>query len=112
MIQKKTSVATFLYDKHFTFFLFLISENDFRNFFLVSENMNYLKNLSDSIYKSLAPANMPTKIEMNILFRFEVIQISSFSERQLISRKLAAEVYEASAESHRSLTMRPELILQ
>ena len=43
--------------------------------------MNYLKNVLDSIYKSPAPA---TKIEMNILVRFEVIQISSFSERQLI----------------------------
>ena len=40
---------------------------------------------------------------MNILVRFEVIQISSFLERQLISRKFAAEVYKASAESHQSL---------
>ena len=38
--------------------------------------MNYLKNVLDSMYKSLAPANIRTKIEMNILVRFEVIQIS------------------------------------
>ena len=61
-----------------------ISENDFKNFFVVSKSMNYLKTVLDSIYKSLAPANIPTKIEMNILVRFEVIQISSFSKRQLI----------------------------
>ena len=64
-----------------------ISENDFRNFFVVSKSMNYLKNVLDSIYKSLAPTNIPTKIEMNILVRFEVIQISNFSERQMISKK-------------------------
>ena len=52
--------------------------------------MNYLKNVLDSLYKFLAPANIPVKIEMNILVRFEVIQISSFSESQLISRKLTA----------------------
>ena len=74
--------------------------------------MNYLKNVLDSIYKSLAAANIPTKIEMYILVRFEVIQISSFSERQLISNKFAAEVYKASAESHHSLPMCPEFILQ
>ena len=76
--------------------------------------MNYLKNVLDSIYKSIAPANIPTKIEMNILVRFEVtcIQISSFSERQLISRKFTAEVYKASAESHQSLPVCPEFILQ
>ena len=61
-----------------------ISENDFINFFVVSRGMNYLKSVLDSIYKSLAPANIPTKIEINILVRFEVIQISSFSECQLI----------------------------
>ena len=74
-----------------------ISENDFINFFVVSKSMNYLKNVLDSIYKSIATANIPTKIEMNILVRFEVIQISSFSECQLISRKFTAEVYKASA---------------
>ena len=74
--------------------------------------MNYLKNVFDSIYKSLAPANIPIKIEMNILVRFEVIQISSFSESELISRKFTAEVYKASAVSHQSLPMYPELILQ
>ena len=74
--------------------------------------MNYLKNVLDSIYKSLAPANIPTIMEMNILVRFEVIQISSFSERQLSSRKFAVEVYKASAESHQSLPMRLEFILQ
>ena len=82
------------------------------NCFLASKNLNYLKNVLDSIYKSLAPANIPTKIEMNILVMFEVIQISSFSERQLISRKFAAGVYKASAESQQSLPMRLELILQ
>ena len=61
-----------------------ISENDFINFFVVSKSMNYLKNVLESIYKSLALANIPAKIEMNILVRFEVIQISIFSERQLI----------------------------
>ena len=89
-----------------------ISENDFMNFFVVSKSMNYLKNVLDSIYKSIAPANIPTKIEMNVLVRFEVIQISNFSERQLISRKFTAEVYKASAESHQSLPMCPEFILQ
>ena len=74
--------------------------------------MNYLKNVLDFIYKSIAPNNIPTKIEMNILVRFEVIQISSFSECQLISRKFKAEVYKASAESHQSLLMSPEFILQ
>ena len=74
--------------------------------------MNYLNNVLDSIYKSLAPANIPTKIEMNILVRFEVIQISSFSESHLISRKFTAEVYKASADSHQSLPMCPEFILQ
>ena len=66
----------------------------------------------NSMYKSIAPTNIPTKIEMNILVGFEAIQISSFSERQLISRKFKAEVYKASAESHQSLLMSPELILQ
>ena len=89
-----------------------ISENDFINFFVVSKSMNYFKNVLDSIYKSLFPANIPTKIEMNILVRFEDIQISSFSECQLISRKFTAEVYKASAESHQSLPMCPEFILQ
>ena len=70
-----------------------ISENDFITFFAVSKGINYLINILDSIYKYLAPANIPAKIEMNILVRFEVIQISSFSERQLISRKFTAEVY-------------------
>ena len=74
--------------------------------------MNYLKNVLDSIYKSPAPANIPTKIEMNILVRFEVIQISSFLERQLISREFPAKVIKASAESHQSLPMRLEFILQ
>ena len=55
--------------------------------------MNYLKNVLDSIYNSIAPSNIPPKVEMNILVRFEVMQISSFSERQLISRKFKAEVY-------------------
>ena len=79
--------------------------------------MNYLKNVLDSTYKSIAPANIPSKIEMNTLARFEVIQIASFSERQLISRKFTAEVYKAevykaSAESHQSLLiMCPEFIL-
>ena len=89
-----------------------ISENDFINFFVVSKSMNYLKNVFDSIYKSIAAANIPTKIEMNILVRFEVTQISSFSEYQLISRKFTAEVYKGSAESHQSLPMCPEFILQ
>ena len=44
-----------------------ISENDFINFFVVSKSMNYLRNVLDSIKKSLTPANIPTKIEMNIL---------------------------------------------
>ena len=67
----------------------------------------------DSICKSIAAANIPTKIEMNILGRFEVTQISSFSECQLISRKFTAEVYKSSeAESHESLPMCPEFILQ
>ena len=92
--------------------LFLISENDFINSFLVSKNMNYLKNVLGSIYKSLASANIPIKIEMNILARFEVIQISSFSESQLISKKFTAEVYKASAVPHQSLPMCPEFILQ
>ena len=74
--------------------------------------MNYLKNVLDSIYKSLAPTNIPIKIEMNVLVRFEVIQISSFSERQLISRKFTTEVYKASAESHQSMPMCSEFILQ
>ena len=93
-------------------FVFLISENDFITFFLVSKNINYFKNVLDSIYKSLVPANISTKIEMNILVRFEVIQISSFSESQLISRKFTAEVDKASAVSHESLPMCPEFILQ
>ena len=63
-------------------------------------------------YKSLAPANIPTKIEMNILVRLEVIQISCFLEHQLISRKFTAEVHKASAESHQSLPMCHEFILQ
>ena len=84
-----------------------ISENDFINFFVVSKSMNYLRNVLYSIYKSLAPANIPTRIEMNILVRLEVIQISSFSERQLISK-----TFKASAESHHSLPMCPEFILQ
>ena len=74
--------------------------------------MNYLKIVLDSIYKSRAPANTPTKIEMNILVRFDVFQVSRFSERQLISRKFAAEVYKTSAESDQSLPMRLEFILQ
>ena len=89
-----------------------ISENGFINFFVVSKSMNYLKNVLDSRCKSIAPANIPAKIEMNILVRFEVTQISRFSERQLISRKFTAEVYKASAESHQSLPMCPEFILQ
>ena len=90
-----------------------ISENDFINFFVVSKSMNYLKNILDSICKSIAAANIPTKIEMNILIRFEVTQISSFSECQLNSRKFTAEVYKASeAESHESLPMCLEFILQ
>ena len=93
-------------------FLFLISGHDFINSSLVSKNMNYLKNVLDSIYKSPAPANIPTKIEMNILVRFEVFQISGFFERQLISKKFAAEVYKASAESDQNLPMHLELILQ
>ena len=74
--------------------------------------MNYLKNVLDSIYESLAAANTATKSEMNILVRFEVIQISSFSERQLISEKFTAEVCKASVESHHSLPMCPKFILQ
>ena len=74
--------------------------------------MNYPPNVLDSIYKSLAPVNIPTKSEMNILVRFEVIQILSFSERQLILKKFTAEVYKASAESHHGLPMCPEFILQ
>ena len=74
--------------------------------------MNYLKIVLDSIYKSRAPANIPTKIEMNILVRFDVFQVSRFSERQLISRKFAAEVYKTSTESDQSLPMRLEFILQ
>ena len=58
------------------------------NFFLVSKNMNYLKNVLDSIYKSLAPANIPLKIEMNILVRFEVIQISSFFRKPVDFKKI------------------------
>ena len=90
-----------------------ISENGFINFFVVSKSMNYhLKNVLDSIYKSIAAVNIPTKIEMNILVRFEVTQISSFSECQLISRKFTAEVYKASGESHQGLPMCLEFILQ
>ena len=74
--------------------------------------MNYLKNVLESIQKSTAKANIPTKIEINILVRFEVTQILSFSERQLISRKFTVEIYKASAESHQSLPMCPEFILQ
>ena len=74
--------------------------------------MNYLKNMLDSTHKSLAPPNIPTKIQMNILVRFEVIQISSFSECQLISKTFTVEVYKASAESHHSPPMCPEFILQ
>ena len=74
--------------------------------------MNYLRNVLDSIYKSIAAVNIPTKIEMNVLVTFEVTQISSFSECQLISRKCTAEIYKASAESHQSLPMCPEFILQ
>ena len=74
--------------------------------------MNYLKNVLDSIYKSTAAVNIPTKIEMNILVTFEVTQISSLSECQLISRKFIADVYKASAESHQSLPICPEVILQ
>ena len=74
--------------------------------------MNYLKNVLDSIYKSIAAVNIPTKIEMNILVTLEVIQISHFSACQLISRKFTAEVCKASAESHQSLPMCPEFILQ
>ena len=70
-----------------------ISENDFVNFCCFRKACIISKNVLDSICKSLAPANIPTKIEMNILVRFEVIRISSFSERQLISRKFTAEVY-------------------
>ena len=44
---------------------------------------------------------------MNILVRFEVIQISSFSECQLISRKFTAEVHKASVESHQSRQVHP-----
>ena len=76
------------------------SENGFINFFVVPKSINYLKNALDSTYKSIAAANIHTKIEMNILVRFEVTQISSFSEFQLISRKFTAEVYKASAESN------------
>ena len=47
-----------------------ISENDFINFFVVSKSINYLKNVLDSIYKSIAAANIPTKIEMSILVIF------------------------------------------
>ena len=80
-------------------FLLLISENDFMNFFLVVKKHELSqKRFGLHIQKSLAPANIPTKIEMNILVRFEVIQISSLSERQLISRKFTAQVYKASAE--------------
>ena len=92
-------------------FLFLISENDFINFFLFQKTW-IISKTSRTPYKSLAPANIPTEIEMNILARFEIIQISSFSERQLISRKCTAEVHKASAESHQSLPMCPEFILQ
>ena len=69
-----------------------ISENDFINFFVVSKSMNYLENILDSIYKSLAPANILAKIEMNILVRLEVIQISSFSKRQLISERQLSHI--------------------
>ena len=74
--------------------------------------MNHLKNVLDSIYKSLAKANIPIKIEMNILVRFEVIHISIFSLSQLISGQFTAEAYKASAVSHQSLPMCPEFILQ
>ena len=74
--------------------------------------MNYLKNVLDSIYKSIAAVNISTKIEMNILVTFEVTQISSFSECLSISRTFTSEVYKASAESHQSLPMCPEFILQ
>ena len=84
-----------------------ISENDFINFFVVSKSINHLKNILDSIYNSLAPANIPTKLEMNYLVRFEVIQISSFSGRQLISRKLQLK-FTKLQESH----MCSEFILQ
>ena len=64
--------------------------------------MNYLKNVLDSMYKSIAAVNIPTKIEMNILVTFEVTQILSFSGCQLISRKFTAEVYKASAVTSKS----------
>ena len=63
--------------------------------------------MSQAPYKSLATANIPTEIAMNILVRFEVIQISSFSECQLISRKFTAEVHKASVESHQSRQVHP-----
>ena len=44
--------------------MYVITENYFVNFFLLSKNMNYLKNVLDSIYKSLAPANIPIKIDL------------------------------------------------
>ena len=91
-------------------FQFLISENDFINFFLFQKTW-IISKTSWTPYKSLALANIPTEIEMNVLVRFEVIQISSFSERQLISRKFTADVHKASAESQ-SLSMCPEFILQ
>ena len=67
--------------------LFLISENGFIDF-LTSKNMNYLKNVLDFVYKTLDPANTPTKIEMTILVRFEVIQVSSFSEHSWFQENL------------------------
>ena len=70
-----------------------ISENDFINFFVVSKSMNYLKNALGSIYKSIAAANIPTKIEMNILVTFEVTQISSFSECQVISSSIYRSIF-------------------
>ena len=47
---------------------------------------------------------------MNCLESFEVTQISSFGESQLISRELAACSCKASAKSHLSMTMCPKLI--
>ena len=50
--------------------------------------MNYLKNVLDSIYKSIAAVNIPTKIEMNLLVMFEVTQISSFFRMPVDFKKI------------------------
>ena len=65
----------FIFDRRFP----LLSENHSIDFLPVSENVNYLEN-----------GLVPTKFDMICLVSFEIIQISSFWESQLISRNVAA----------------------